>query len=398
MLAKVQEFGRNFPKAGLPLLWVREMYRAKVTAVDGLTVFADGKRLFCIGNKNFKVGDKVWTDGRCVYGNYRDCSSPIVLAQSSEKEIFIPIFVSRTSYGGIFYTYETQKNSLKTVKDGTESGYAFTNDGKNIFRVKKIQYRENNTRILRFPAINVDGDGNIFTISLEFVELSDFTSWGQEYSIGNYYDIKILKNGATVKSFNTYSEWSAATSRLVESGDRVSHNLIAAFIENENNFWILISEDSTIYFSGKEDLRGIIFIDQNGIRQMATKFFEIGGLENLILPMQDGFFRQLTNVFQDKNYLAKIRSDMKIFSPNGNFIAKINCSINSVVAAYKISANKFLASVGNSQTITYSYDDSNGLYLCKGGDCKKFFTGRIENQCLRQTKKNWRERIVTLNE
>ena len=363
------------------------MYRAKITAIDGLNVFSGGKRLKIIGNKNFKVGDCVWTDGRCVYGNQRETSSPIVITSPPQKsEIFIPIVVSRNSIGTIAYTYEIHKNSLQPVKDGRLSGYIFANDDKNIFRIRTLQYPDNNTRILRYPALNVDSGGNIYTIAAEYIELTDFTDWGQEYSIGNYYDIKILKNGAPVKSFNTFSEWDAATSRLVESGDRVHHNLLAAFIENENNFWILISEDSTIYFQKKDDLRGIILINQNGARLLATKFFDVGGLENLILPMHDGFYRKLTNVFQDENYLAQPSGDMKIFYGE-NLVATINCVLSSTVAAYKISSKKFLVSA-----------NSNGLYLCENGNLKKIFSGHIVNQSLRPIKnpKNWYERAVNL--
>lgn len=362
------------------------MYRAKITAIDGLNVFSGGKRLKIIGNKNFKVGDNVWTDGRCVYGNQRETSSPIVITSPPQKsEIFIPIVVSRNSIGTIAYTYEIQKNSLQPVKEGRLSGYIFANDDKNIFRIRTLQYSDDNTRIFRYPALNVDSVGNIYTIAAEYIEQTDFTYWGQEYSIGNYYDVKILKNGATVKNFNTFSEWSAATSRLVEHSDRVHHNLLAAFIENENNFWILISEDSTIYFS-KNDLRGIILINQNGARLLATKFFDVGGLENLLLPMHDGFYRKLANVFQDENYLAQPSGDMKIFYGE-NLVATINCGLSSTVAAYKISSKKFLAGT-----------NSDGLYLCKNGNVKKILSGRIENQSLRPIKnqKIWYERAVNL--
>ena len=331
------------------------MYRAKITAIDGLNVFSGGKRLKIIGNKNFKAGDNVWTDGRCVYGNQRETSSPIVITSPPQKsEIFIPIVVSRNSIGTIAYTYEIHKNSLQPVKDGRLSGYIFANDDKNIFRIKTLQYPDNNTRILRYPALNVDSGGNIYTIAAEYIELTDFTDWGQEYSIGNY-------------------------------SDRVHHNLLAAFIENENNFWILILEDSTIYFS-KNDLRGIILINQNGARLLATKFFDVGGLENLILPMHDGFYRKLTNVFQDENYLAQPSGDMKIFYGE-NLVATINCVLSSTVAAYKISSKNFLVST-----------NSNGLYLCENGNLKKIFSGHIVNQSLRPIKnpKNWYERVVNL--
>lgn len=67
------------------------MRRARVTAVNGLKAQADGKWLNIIGNKTVVVGNFVWTDGRCIYGNFNEGgeSMPII----SANEPYVPIFM-----------------------------------------------------------------------------------------------------------------------------------------------------------------------------------------------------------------------------------------------------------------------------------------------------------------
>lgn len=67
------------------------MRRARVTAVSGLKAQADGKWLNIIGNKNVVVGDFVWTDGRCIYGNFNEGGEAVPITGNNEP--YVPIFM-----------------------------------------------------------------------------------------------------------------------------------------------------------------------------------------------------------------------------------------------------------------------------------------------------------------
>lgn len=68
------------------------MQRAIVTAVSGSRICANGRWLTAIGNKTFRPGDAVWTDGRCVYGNFSEGGGAAPVINSGEP--YVPVFMN----------------------------------------------------------------------------------------------------------------------------------------------------------------------------------------------------------------------------------------------------------------------------------------------------------------
>lgn len=122
------------------------MYRARVDAVNGCKVRAGGKWLTCIGNRAVKVGDRIWTDGRCVYGNDREGTAPIVIANPTKDDLAIPIALNKD-----LYTYHKSLGEVRSTLD--TSAVSLTNDRKGH------TYLANDSKIL---ASNSDNQGNVY--------------------------------------------------------------------------------------------------------------------------------------------------------------------------------------------------------------------------------------------
>ena len=106
------------------------MHRARVSAVNGNRVQAEGKWLNIIGNRTVSNGDYIWTDGRCVYGNFQEGGSPAPIIDCGEP--YVPIFMK----DGKHYLYH--KGKLKEGQQGVkhqlminmENTFAFSDKSK----------------------------------------------------------------------------------------------------------------------------------------------------------------------------------------------------------------------------------------------------------------------------
>ena len=104
------------------------MRKVRISAIgDFKYVFADGKWLALVGNKPVKVGDRVWTDGRCVYGNFQDAQSPIVI--TPDEDWIIPIAV-RDGKGFSFANGQLEyiENVGKRIINNSKQVYAIPNN------------------------------------------------------------------------------------------------------------------------------------------------------------------------------------------------------------------------------------------------------------------------------
>ena len=144
------------------------MYRARVDKISGTKIFAGGKWLQCIGNKPVRVGEYIWTDGRCVYGNFQESQQPLVITAPDDEAI--PIVLRDDNWEYFFYTY---KNTLKFV-DGPISL------NQNSFSRQKLYNVINGYKgkvysgswitgnefmnFYQILATNVDRSGNIYSI------------------------------------------------------------------------------------------------------------------------------------------------------------------------------------------------------------------------------------------
>lgn len=183
------------------LLLVLDMYRAVAEAVSGLRVFANGKWLTCIGNKNVRVGDRIWTDGRCVYGFFKESQNPIVITTPKKADDWgIPIMLK----SGQSYTF------IRSLKDEPEyTGPDAIEYFVNTESGKCYTVYDHNGRGLDMLAANVDADNNIY------IMYSVFTSDPVDQRSTRRM-IVIEKNGEVIKKIDTgaKNEESAALSYM----------------------------------------------------------------------------------------------------------------------------------------------------------------------------------------
>lgn len=97
------------------------MYRARVEAINGLNVKAGGKWLIAIGNKPVSIGEIVWTDGRCVYGNYQYHAQPFV--PTFDEDIFFVLLLQNNRY----FSSLRQSDSFRNVHQDLQFSYASDN-------------------------------------------------------------------------------------------------------------------------------------------------------------------------------------------------------------------------------------------------------------------------------
>ena len=98
------------------------MYRAKVEAINGLNVKANGKWLTIIGNKPVSIGDDIWTDGRCVYGNYQYHAQPFAVVPNDE-EICVLLIGGVSVKKATTWVYSLRSNTsyIKAQKEKRQS-------------------------------------------------------------------------------------------------------------------------------------------------------------------------------------------------------------------------------------------------------------------------------------
>ena len=414
------------------------MYRVRAEAVSGTKVYAGGKWLTCIGNKNVRVGEMIWTDGRCVYGNFQESQQPLVITNKPEE--VIPII----TINGEPYSFSEKK--LK--HDATlEKEYSLMiNDRKNIFV-------SNDSNIL---AANIDDKGNVFQIRMK-----------DEHS----HKVQILKNGSVIKeidldeeakkhedllkiSFLSFHEPGMVyeTEDLPHSyfpgifpGIPVSRRGIdSAFIENENSWYLtlhfIVTATKRSYFvdtnnpwvqqctadvlaciqpSGNEALVVINRFPARYPDPDASAPLYIGYddtydflYEDFEIPLGDGYYAKLNHVaLKDKAEWStefgggySHGAEATIFKPNGEEIT----SFYYLFAFYHDSIPKFLITKNRAGYLfqmnkgvlwkeTKEYFES-GLYIYNGNNWKYLGGGESINQRLRPMKKikNWQKRIKEL--
>lgn len=254
------------------------MYRVTAEAVSGTNVYADGKWLKCIGNKPVHVGERVWTDGRCVYGNYQESQQPPVIIPQVEEEI--PIATDN----GYFIFSKRKLKPCKSEKPLTNYKFFINNKQSNCYFVENYsrpqtnpsedpayvyyayearptsQYGEtipltvrDNDYSCEFKgtfAADVDLNGNLFAIVIDQFNLNII----KNTKIVATVDLKDLTQKATKlvsmpSSPAPKSEWGHYDGDPTASGDWVIFYVYTistdlqvnyAFIENENNWNVYI--------------------------------------------------------------------------------------------------------------------------------------------------------------
>ena len=387
------------------------MYRARAESVKGTLVYADGKWLTCIGNKPVHVGDLIYTDGRCVYGFYRESQQPQVIT----SEIFgIPIIVFTSKYFVYKLHYFTFSQSgleyIKTDEVETKYSFAMANDTESTALIRAGNFYN--------ESFNADDSGNFYEMNFE----ND--------------NVNICKNG-----------------KVVASRERKG-NICWSFIEDENN-WAYIDSDfvtsyGAINYTETYPFRyvtidaNLYYCDSNGVYKKLANFggcykympasydsefqystFSVSNLINLKLPIQDGYYYVIDEVFSLGTRIISSPSRLKatVYDPAGNAIFSDYFWTFPYFTIYKISRNSYLVSVTREEhaAVNVNYEDGsgiytpldlvlNGLYLCDNGELKKIDLydevigyplaeiATIVNQRLRPMKhfKKWTDNIVNL--
>ena len=342
------------------------MYRAKVDSVSGTKVLAGGKWLTCIGNKNVKAGDFIWTDGRCVYGNFQEAQSPIVITPNDEYGI--PLIGAYANYIVGFFDIQRKEFYHET---GTEK-YWITNN-RNIV-CKKSQL-----------PLNVDAKNNFYTINFTPIQKNNVF----------YHKVDIIKNEEIVNSFDTSKEVYSAQS-LIPSNvmyNSAGGKILSPFIENENNWYFFLEVETSSYVelvTGEHFSHfDVYLINNTGIQMIATSTSShTDGLQQwenyqgLILPLHDGFSYEITKIILSDGNLNSVQrlsfcyADIDIHTPNNLKIHLQKIPATSIFAAYEISKKKILFLINLQQVGTTIHSGSNfieGLYF--------YNNGKIENLC-----------------
>ena len=425
------------------------MYRAKAEAVSGNKVYAGGKWLTCIGNKNVCVGEMIWTDGRCVYGNFRESQQPLVITAPLDVEEGIPII---TTGGGL---YSFSKIKLKQNATLEKKYNLMIND------YKKNVFVSNDSNII---AANIDKDGNVFLLRANDAPNKN---------------VQILKNDNVIKEIDLDKEAEKhedlLTINFVDFHERgiayeiedlphsylhgvsVSHGIDSAFIENENSWYLTLHfivtaiRRSYFYAHGDWDITGDLTVDTDNpwVQQceawilaciqpsgnealVATNrfparypdpsvdFFPRIGYDSTYdflykdfkIPLGDGYYAKLNHIaLKDKEEETteigggySHGAEATIFTPNGKEIT----SFYYLFTFYHESTPKFLITKKRAGFLFQMnkgvfWKDTReqfekGLYIYKDNNWKYLGGGESINQRLRPMKriKNWQKRIKEL--
>ncbi len=292
------------------------MYRARIQAISGSKVYADGKWLTCIGNKNFRAGEMIYTDGRCVYGNFQESQQPLVITAQRPQEEGIPI------YHRLFGTcYTFQKNNLTQVT-GTD------------FRNMSLINNKNEVFVHPYLAANIDNQGNIFVMA-EIKKIDD-DGYITEHKVAIF---KNDKNSAELK-FNkvkeidlvawfdkeVYPKCPEAYSKAMdvplggdvddetghhatprEIGYPTGYNILIirrAFIEDDNNFEFIVDASAYNDFCDAADVRlasasyDILCQFKNNEKNILSEKLSIGEISWII---DGGYLAYLTEYSPEYN-------------------------------------------------------------------------------------------------
>ena len=123
-----------------------------MTATCGRVVQVNGKWVTCIGNKTVRTGDLVWTDGKCVYGNFIECGQPPKFPVSTLQGI--PILSNKFKYindnnqekyytKNQYFYFDVKKRMLKKCKlqpDNFKNVLGIVNNESKVYVLNKDVY------------------------------------------------------------------------------------------------------------------------------------------------------------------------------------------------------------------------------------------------------------------
>ena len=336
------------------------MYRVRAEAVSGTKVFADGKWLTCIGNKPVHVGDRIWTDGRCVYGNYQTPQTPLII-YVEEKAIPILIYDKQTADATANYYSCTLDMELEQIISAETSEHLFLiNDSEgNIYAGKRNTGYRNSDDWTEYGDeyrldVNIDELGDLYELTYwnRVITDPDRTLWGMAPVItilGNeeeLLEIDLKDIAQDVKS--------EAESLLEEPERSVAMPQVYpawGVIEDKNNWAIIVGAycDALVHYVELNPYNGAVvksvwepatvqnwyLYTPNGRQQLYHAAINAHGVQisqnsmsNTRLPIQDGYYFTIDSLENGKNpihyigtaeaeytYLYPTYMNVSIFSP-----------------------------------------------------------------------------------
>ena len=414
------------------------MFRARIDAVNGSKVFAGGKWLNCIGNKPIRVGEYIWTDGRCVYGNFQLPQQPLVITTPDDEE-GIPIVIRGNDKSAELYSFTHGHLNHVGTFPKSDSGLNYS---------CMINDKKRNAFISVGNDFNIDDKGNFFS-------LSRFDKENQEW-------VDISKNGTPVKEINLSDleqtildtipdpphmddpGWDGGS--LYPGYDHSHYSYFeffgSPFVENENDWYFFIVGDGrktaftyvrigggyTIY-DNLVDFSIIACVKPDGVHllecsviqavaeygsstaQITSSTKEYG--DPIKLSIGDGFYRIASIIPPDPNAYGVEhggRYNSKYFSPNGEQLFVANDFLSTVCRIAKTKSGHLLYLYNFENEIEgideiegiESYEIPSdaifllpGLYLLSNNKLKILLDCHCINQRLRPMKKfkGWQNRL-----
>ena len=288
------------------------MYKAKVQAVSGKRVYADDKWLICIGNKPVSVGDLIFTDGRCVYGFYKESQEPPVIL--SKKIGPVPIIIS--DYYPQRHYFIFKNGSLLKIKDTNPNKYyeydaereIDDNPDKITLMINGYKNEIYITEDKNIIAANVDKQGNVYKMVRR---IADGETKDDSGEIIDYSAIEIFKNDEKIKSIDL--DKIAGYSAEGSGDDQYTYTVNWGFIENEND-WAFMFGVNIEYGISYITLAGVIFY---GGHHYATKKDHTGYIENMF-EYSDPISELINEYhYQGKVYYVTPNEEKSIFNWNG---------------------------------------------------------------------------------
>lgn len=402
------------------------MYRVKAEAVSGTKVFAGGKWLKCIGNKKVRVGEYIWTDGRCVYGNYQESQQPLVITSQEQEDEAIPLVLSTNANTHLpretpdlcFYTFKKgklhlwEKTELARRAPGIYTKPIMLNDYKKNIFFRDDNIVDNENGYIELLAANINRSGERFEL------IAKTSNDGADCSV------EIRKNGVAVQTidvaeFHTENIWSACPEPPYCPFVRADINnfrlLDDAFIEDEKTwrfaFVGTVAKAYSDMYIGDYEESGL---DPNpyperDISYSLTKSYLFTAedtyltsnpdLENLKFALQDGYYYKWrlagTSDYGDDYYYSDF------FTPTGEKI--FSTEILNLADFPDMSRHFLLKRISNNIYLFSAQDiwaaGGGGLWLIRNGDATQLLDrSQCFNQRLRPIKKyrGWQKRLQEL--
>ena len=422
------------------------MYRARVQAVSGNRVFAGGKWLTCIGNKNVKAGDFIWTDGRCVYGNFQEAQTPIVI--TPKEDWIIPVKLD-----DMLFNFRNGK--LKRVGELTQGiilndkmGHVYSSSvvAANMYNPDNLYVIDGSNADYNYMAvISTSPNGNAVDCNnqnprliikknkevIKEIPLANLVDMTATVAKNNSSEWQDLPQPFTFSEPNGYGS-THGDALFVRNEEQRKGFLQYAFIENENSWEVIYFVETRYTYNiehwtwgegyypgefmfyygnlGTSNVLRFYYINSKGTNEIIYQVELVNNYDdyyrsqypitfretvtpntdNINIAMQDGYYFRIEYLYEPAAiWLPGIFVKYTIYSPNGKSLCVIgndkefNAYNNTRLSIYKISGKDYLIGTLGAEPKS----NFNGLFHCSNdGKLTQIAEGHFFNYYLRPMK------------